>query len=258
MLRIVLTALLCSISATTANAEDLQIGLSDEGVSIESNFAGTDVAVFGAIEGAEPLAIARDAYDIVVVIQGPPQNVVVRKKERKLGIWVNGNSRSFSDVPSFYTVASTGPLSEITTAETLRMLQLGFDNIQMRPSSVSDAGEDSAAEQAVYKESLSRLRVANELFVEDIGGVDFLSKTLFRARLKVPANIPIGHHRARAYLFRDGEFIITRSVLLEVAKSGFEQQTYNLAHRNGLLYGLLAVFIAIFTGWLASVVFRKD
>ncbi len=258
MLRFVFTALVWFAVCAATYAEDLQIGLSDEGVSIESNFAGTDVAVFGAIEGADPLALARDAYDVVVVIQGPPQNVIVRKKERKLGIWVNGNARNFGDVPSFYTLASTSPLSEITTAETLSMLQLGFDNIQMRPVSPETSGEDVIAEQVVYKQSLSRLRIANELFVEDIGGVDFLSKTLFRARLRVPANIPIGHHRARAYLFRDGEFLITRSVLLEVAKRGFEQQTYNLAHRNGLLYGIMAVLIAVFTGWLASVVFRKD
>jgi len=258
ILRSLLTALAFFCSAVTTHAEDLQIGLSDDGVSIESNFAGTEVAVFGAIEDPDELALARDAYDVVVVIQGPPQAVIVREKQRRLGIWVNGNAQTFNRVPSFYTIASTGPLSEITTSETLKTLQLGFDNIQMRPLTKDESQKDDVVQQAVYKASLSRLRAANKLFVEDIGGVDFLSSTLFRARLKVPANIPIGHHRARAYLFRDGEFLITRSVLLEVAKRGFEQRTYNLAHRNGLLYGILAVVIAVFTGWVASVIFRKD
>lgn len=258
ILRTLTVVLVLLASATLATAEDLQIGLSDDGVSIESNFAGTEVAVFGAIEDPDELALARDSYDVVVVIQGPPQAVVVRQKQRWLGIWINGDAQTFNRVPSFYTIASTGPLSEITTSETLKTLQLGFDNIQMRPLTTNDSQEDNVVQQAVYKASLSRLRAANKLFVEDIGGVDFLSPTLFRARLKVPANIPIGHHRARAYLFRDGEFMITRSVLLEVAKRGFEQQTYNLAHRNGLLYGILAVLIAVLTGWLASVIFRKD
>ncbi|MGI9356694.1 MAG: TIGR02186 family protein [Rhizobiaceae bacterium] len=258
ILRMLTTILVFLASVTVALAEDLQIGLSDDGVSIESNFAGTEVAVFGAIEDPDELALVRNAYDVVVIIQGPPKAVVVRQKQRRFGIWINGAAQTFNRVPSFYTISSTGPLSEITTAETLTMLQLGFDNIQMRPLTKDESQKDDAIQQAVYKESLSRLRVANKLFVEDIGGVDFLSPTLFRARLKVPANIPIGHHRARAYLFRDGEFLITRSVLLEVAKRGFEQQTYNLAHRNGLLYGFLAVLIAIFTGWLASVIFRKD
>lgn len=249
-------AFLCTAAA--ANAEDLQIGLSEEAVSIESNFAGTGITVFGSIEAPDPLAVQRNAYDVVVVIQGPPTSVVVRKKQRLLGIWVNGDPLTFNPVPSFYTIASTAPLLEVTTAGSLQMLQLGFDNIRMRAVSSDSPADENASERAVYKTSLSRLRVANKLFVENTRGVEFLSPTLFRARLKVPANIPIGHHRARAFLFRDGEFLITRSVLLEVAKRGFEQQTYNLAHRNGLLYGLLAVFIAIATGWLASVVFRKD
>ena len=202
ILRMLTTIFVFLASVTVALAEDLQIGLSDDGVSIESNFAGTEVAVFGAIEDPDELALVRNAYDVVVIIQGPPQAVVVRQKQRRFGIWINGAAQTFNRVPSFYTISSTGPLSEITTAETLTMLQLGFDNIQMRPLTTDESQKDEVIQQAVYKESLSRLRVANKLFVEDIGGVDFLSPTLFRARLKVPANIPIGHHRARAYLFR--------------------------------------------------------
>ena len=246
------------LSSVAAWAEDLQIGLSEEGVSIESNFAGTSVAVFGAIEDPDPIALERGAYDVVVVMRGPPESVVVRQKQRRLGIWVNGESQAFRNVPSFYGIAANYPLGEIATEETLRMLRLGVDHVLMRPVNKDNTPEDDVVKQVVYKQSLRRLRTAENLFVENIGGVEFLSPTLFRVRFRVPANVPVGHHRASAYLFRDGEFRTTRSVLLEVAKSGFEQQTYNLAHRNGLLYGILAVLIAIFTGWLASVIFRKD
>ncbi|MDD9910086.1 MAG: TIGR02186 family protein [Ahrensia sp.] len=256
MLRVTITVLFALV-ATKVTAEDLRIGLSDPAVSIESNFVGTQVAVFGSIENPEPLAIERDAYDIVVVMQGPPTQVRVRRKERRFGIWVNGAGQVFDNVPSFYTIASTGPLREVATEESLESLSLGFDKLDVSPLIDADTPR-SEEELASFRASLNRLQVADDLFVEEIGGVEFLSDTLFRARLRVPANVPIGHHRARAFLFRDGEFLITRSVLLEVAKSGFEQQTYNLAQRNGLLYGIMAVFIAMATGWLASVVFRKD
>lgn len=251
-------ALFCLLF-TNARAADLQIGLSSELISISSSFSGTQVAVFGVIEGADPQALEAGAYDIVVVIDGPPKDVVVRQKQRRAGIWVNGRSMKFGDVPSFYSLASTKPLDQIGDAERLKMLELGATNIRYR--SVGGSRELADAENVTrldFSQSLTRLRAAAGLFVEDYGAVQFLSPTLFRARVMVPANVPIGYHRARAYLFRDGEFIATRSTLLQVAKSGFEQTTYNLAHRNGLLYGIIAVIIAMLTGWLASVVFRKD
>ena len=45
---------------------------------------------------------------------------------------------------------------------------------------------------------------------------------------------------------------------LEVIKAGFEQFVADAARDYGLLYGLLTALMALFTGWLASVVFRRD
>jgi uncharacterized protein (TIGR02186 family) len=114
------------------------------------------------------------------------------------------------------------------------------------------------AELETFRDSLGRLKVAQDLFLERIGGVEFLSPTLFKAKLAVPANVPIGKHTAHAFLFRQGEFLNAQFAEMRVQKIGFEQFTYDLAHKNGLLYGIIAVLVAVATGWLASVVFGKD
>ena len=44
----------------------------------------------------------------------------------------------------------------------------------------------------------------------------------------------------------------------EVVKVGFEQFVAVAARDHGLLYGIVAVMMAMFTGWFASVVFRRD
>ena len=44
----------------------------------------------------------------------------------------------------------------------------------------------------------------------------------------------------------------------EVYKSGFEQIVTSAARNHGLLYGITTAMMALFTGWLASVVFRRD
>jgi hypothetical protein len=43
-----------------------------------------------------------------------------------------------------------------------------------------------------------------------------------------------------------------------VIKAGFEQYVAEAAVSNGLLYGLATAQMALCSGWLASVVFRRD
>ena len=44
----------------------------------------------------------------------------------------------------------------------------------------------------------------------------------------------------------------------EIGKVGFEQFIASPARQNGLAYGLVTAFMALMTGWMASIVFRKD
>jgi len=246
---------LFAIFATKAQAiEDIQIGLANETVSITSNFIGSEVVVFGSVEGADPRLLDKGEYHIVVVLVGPRENVTVRRKERKLGIWINGAAQEFRNVPLSYSLASTAPLNEIADEHSLKFRQLGFKNLNIESTGVSR----SPIETEQFRDSLQRLKSNGMLYSQRDDGVQFLSPSLFRAQLFVPANVPIGLHTAQAYLFHAGKFKASKSATLDVRKDGFEQITYDMAHENGLLYGIIAVLIAIATGWLASVVFRKE
>ena len=240
--------------APQARGQELQIGLADEVVSITSNFIGSDVVVFGSIEEGDPQLLENGGYEIVVVLVGPRETVTVRRKERKFGIWVNGDSQRFNNVPLSYSLASTSPLDEVAEPQQLVFRQIGVANLNLESTGVSR----NPQETRMFRQSLERLKVSKSLFSERHDAVEFLSPSLFRARLRVPANVPIGKHTARAFLFQDGKFVTSKSDNLVVRKDGFEQATYDMAHENGLLYGIIAVLIAIATGWIASLVFRKD
>ena len=239
-----------------ALAEDLQIGLSSESVSITSNFDGENIVVFGSIEDGNEDDLTNARYDIVVALVGPLEDVVVRRKDKKFGIWINGASTGYTKVPSFYSLASNRPLPDIAAPALLSRLELGFDNLLL--AHPKDIGGQLGLTDPNFRSALSRLKASQSRSLARPTGVKFLSKTLFRARLAVPANVPIGRHTARAYLFKRGEFLLKKSARLAVRKTGFEQYTYNFAHKHGLLYGLMAVLVAMATGWLASVIFRKD
>lgn len=253
-----LVALLLTMGS--AYAESLEIGLSRDQIGITSSFDGTQVTVFGTIVGADREVLERDTrvplvgYDVVVTLTGPLAPVTVRRKERVAGIWANGSSQLFVSVPSFYATASSRPLEAVTSEEQLELLQIGPRNLTFQPRGLV-LPED---ERAPFEASLARLRLTSNLYARVDGSVTMLSPTLFRATFAVPANVPIGTHTARAFLFKDGNYLNSTTRELSVAKAGFEQVTYALAHENGFFYGLLAVLVAITTGWLASVAFRKD
>ncbi len=43
-----------------------------------------------------------------------------------------------------------------------------------------------------------------------------------------------------------------------MVKTGIENQISVFAARNGALYGLVAVMVAVFTGWFGRLMFKRD
>ncbi len=234
--------------------EQIEIGLSTNNISVTSDFSGTDLTIFGALDNTDPLVRRQGRYDIAVILTGPERPVTLRQKNRFFGMWINTDSRTFGDVPSSYSLSSTRPLRDITTQKTLERLSLGIDNIALNPE---DPGFDKEANK-VFGDALRDLKRERRLFDERPGDVQFLSRNLFRATLSLPANVPIGTHRARAYLFKNGSFITETNTQLEIRKSGVEQGIYDFAHRRGFIYGVLAVLVAMITGWIGRLMFQRD
>ncbi|MEP6565408.1 MAG: TIGR02186 family protein [Mesorhizobium sp.] len=240
--------------AQTLPTESIQIGLSTDAVSITAGFSGADLTIFGSLENADPLVARQGRYDVIVVLEGPPRPVVVRRKDRVLGVWVNLQSETFENVPMSYSVATTRPLQDITEPNSYKQLSLGASNLYMQPT---DAG-DSPATIAEFTTALRERKSATGLYSENVGGVQFLSQNLFRATVRLAPNVPVGTHKARAFLFKSGLFIKESSAQLEIRKSGFEQSVFRVAHDYSFLYGVFAVSLAMVTGWLGRLIFRRD
>ncbi|RUX27451.1 TIGR02186 family protein [Mesorhizobium sp. M7A.F.Ca.US.011.01.1.1] len=234
--------------------EGIQIGLSTDNVSITAGFSGADLTIFGSLENPDPLVARQGRYDVIVVLEGPPKPVVVRRKDRVLGVWVNLDSETFENVPVSYSVATTRPLQDITEPNSYKQLSLGASNLYMQPA---DAG-DSPATIEEFTAALRERKSATGLYSENVGGVQFLSQNLFRATVRLAPNVPVGTHKARAFLFKSGLFIKESSAQLEIRKSGFEQSIFRVAHNYSFLYGVFAISLAMLTGWLGRLIFRRD
>ena len=240
--------------AQTPHQEGIQIGLSQDNIRITAGFSGADLTIFGSLEDADPQVARQGRYDVVVVLEGPARPVVVRRKDRVLGVWVNLESETFDNVPVSYSVASTRPLQDITQPASYKQLSLGPNNIYMQPAE-ADQNPLTIAE---FTRALRERKAAVGLYSENPGGVQFLSQNLFRATVRLAPDVPVGTHKARAFLFKNGLFVKENSAQLEIRKSGFEQAVFRLAHNHGLFYGFLCVVLAMVTGWAGRVLFRKD
>lgn len=237
-------------------AERLIVSLSNHRVMVTSSYTGVDLVLFGSVERDQASVPRRSGYDVVVTVSGPRDSERTRRKDRVMGIWANVDSRTFVDVPSYLAVLSSKPTEAIAGADVLRRLQVGFDNIllpQRIGPDVADVVKDDP-----FRVAFVRLKREHGLYLERENAVTFLTPSLFRADVPMPANVPFGIYEVDVKLFADGAMIAQSTSALEVIKAGFEQFVADAARDYSLLYGLATAILALLTGWLASVVFRRD
>lgn len=242
-----------AIDQMAAN-ETIQIGLSTDKITITTDFSGTDLTIFGAISDVDPLTARQARYDVIVVLEGPARPTVVRRKTRVLGMWINTRSETFVNVPASYSVTTTRPMQDIAQPQTYRQLSLGADYLYLQPLK----RDDNPMTIEEFTNALRNLKITTGIYTQRIGGVQFLSQNLFRATLALAPNVPLGTHKARAFLFRNGVFIRETSAPLAIQKSGFEQSIFRIAHEYSFIYGVAAVLLALVTGWLGRLIFRRD
>jgi hypothetical protein len=59
------------------------------------------------------------------------------------------------------------------------------------------------------------------------------------------------------YLFRNGQVTGAQTTPLLVSQSGVSADIQDFADRRSLLYGFVAVALAVVAGWLGSFLFRR-
>lgn len=243
LLQTSLCALVICISVP-AQAKEIVVDLSAPIVKITAGFAGTELLLFGAKRGPG---------DVIVVVRGPLERKTVHLKERKFGIWVNTDNLAFDDIPSYYWVSSNKPVNEMLPADTLTRHQIGLDDIEIVPEN-----EDADSAQSIaFSAALVREKIRKKLYSEDSSPLLFLNDMLFRTQIKFPANVSVGEFAIETYLVRDNEIVTSETTLLSVRKFGLEAKIYDFAHSHALLYGIFAVIIACFAGWLANAAFKR-
>jgi uncharacterized protein (TIGR02186 family) len=241
--------------APPAYAERLVTSVSTHRVLITSNFAGTELVLFGAVDGAPP-DTQIGAYDVVVSVRGPARSFVTRRKERVLGLWVNTDSREFSQVPSYLAVMSSKPIAEIGSPEMLRRYRIGFVNNVLPPPAGNDA-PDVPPEDS-FRGAFLRVKTNEGAYTADPKAVTFLTPRFFRAGVPIPGTAQTGDYQVETLLIAKGAVLAQQQTAIEVVKTGFEAVVAQEARNHRFFYGLGTALLALMTGLIATLLFRYD
>ncbi len=245
-----LFGLLIAVPAQAQNREPVLVpDISEHDIVLRQGFTGADLLLFGAIldpDGGQ----AGAAYDIIVVLKGPTEEIRIREKERFLGMWVNADSVEYRSVPSFYALASSRPVAEIVDEQTAAIFELGLPYLQLSPS-----GSIDPAEQARFSAGLVDLRQRQGLYAQYEDGVSVSEGVLYRARLPIPSNVRAGRYVAETFAISNGRVITSATSEVQVRKEGFERRVEQGAEDYALFYGLLAVGLSVGMGFAAGRLF---
>jgi len=244
-----IAALFCILLLTGARDPILVPDVSQREIEVRQDFTGTELLLFGAILDPAGTRAGRE-YDIVVVVEGPTQPVVVREKRRVAGIWVNAESTTFRSVPGYYAVAASKPLKDIVDERTAAIYEFGLGSLQLSPSGTIDpTAQDRFAAGLVDRQR------RQSLYSEDDRGVTITDDVLYRARIWLPSSVPIGTYTAETFAIRKGRVVASALAHVEVRKLGIERAIATFARHYAFFYGLLVVALSAAMGWIAGRLF---
>ncbi len=225
--------------------------ISARSIEIRYSFTGAQLLLFGAIlyPGGR---VPRNPADVIVVLKGPVEPILVREKQKIAGIWMNADSNRFRSAPSFYAVASSAPVRDLVDERTAAIYELGLQDLQLSPG-----GGALPDKERRFEAGLLDLRKRQNLYAEHPHGVEISEGVLYRARISIPSQVPVGTYTAETFLVSNGKVIAAATREIEIGKSGFERFVALAARRHGFLYGLSAVILSLGLGWAAATAFRR-
>ncbi|WP_434621908.1 TIGR02186 family protein [Tabrizicola sp. M-4] len=230
-------------------SEGIVAGMSQNRVSITASFDGSEILIYGAVKRDAPAP--EGPMEVIITVEGPATPVTIRKKDRRAGIWVNTESVEVDAAPSFYAVATTGPLRSILTeTEDLRH-RISLPRVIRAVGAATEAGDP-----ADFIDAMQRIRLNEGRYRVLQGGVEFTEQTLFRSDIVLPSNLTEGEYRVRIFLTREGRVVDAQDRVIGVRKEGLERFVFNLSREKPWAYGILSLVLAAFAGWAASAGFR--
>jgi hypothetical protein len=214
-------------------------------VEIGALFRGHRVTVTAMIpQGAEA----------VMEVEGQTGDEHLMRKGRRGGLWLNVGEIDFHGAPSLYMVMSTDPklLEAAAAAE-----PWGYPALKTR---VTMSGLVQDPERNEFLEQFLKMKESEGLyttFQEPIKKSPVAGGLVpVKGEFQLPTNVRPGSYEVCLSVIQEGRITAKNCGELKVTMVGFPAMIATLAYQHGAIYGILAVVIAIVTGFAIGFVFK--
>ncbi len=241
----VLTLMLLPSYARAQNEPTLlSIDLAEDHVDITTGFNGARLVLFG---------MKKKDGDLAIVLKGPDKDMVVRRKSQLFGVWMNTESVTFRDVPSYYDLALSTGERRLADPALLKQMGVGLETLDFK-----NKGREKQDTVQRFKEALIRNKQGQGHFPLDSRDIYFLNDDFFRTNFYLPRDVPTGDYTIETFLFKDGVLLDRRDISLRVAQVGMGARVRRFAYQHEVVYGLMAVMLAVMSGGMAYYSLRKE
>ncbi len=193
---------------------------------------------------------------IVMRLTSADEPLTLKKKGKKYGlIWRNMGDVHFTAVPTVYLLRSSCPLEQIAAPETLERMKLGFDGVRRQCL----RGSDDAPPELFAE--LVKLKQKDHLFDWQAGGIQIQPADAGRqeavGEFLLPAKAPVGDYTVDVFAFQGGKGELIGTANVRLRRGAAVSAITDLAANHGLLYGCLAVAVAVLAGLSTGLVFGR-
>ena len=208
----------------------------------------------------EPLAVRALVpadHEVAIRIIGPEEDLHLLEKGRVWGLWMNVRQVVFHHVPKVYLLLTTKRLPALADEKTVDRLKLDYGSLL---SGSVEAEEPSR--KSFLIDQLIKLKEHDRLYQMKEGIIQI--KPLSGGNLEeaevdfpLPARMAPGSYALELISFHDGDGALLQRKMIEVQLSGLTGLLHRLAEEKGLLYGIVAVIIAMACGLAIGVIFTS-
>ncbi|MFZ5452487.1 MAG: TIGR02186 family protein [Thermodesulfobacteriota bacterium] len=227
----------------SAAAPDLR--LSPNQVDVGTFFDGAEVKIQGVIPAGTTA---------VVEVVGSEASEHLLRKGRRGGLWMSVGAIQVDHAPSLYMLLSNAPkIPELTGSAT----PWGYAALAKR---VKFSGSLQPNEEDKFFQEFMGLKQGEKLYriLPDAlkTATPQKGQVAFQGVLPLPAKVPPGQYQVRLAVVSQGRLLAQQDAVLYVKLVGFPAMLSTLARQQGLLYGIMAVIIAIVTGFIMGFLFK--
>ena len=235
---------LFSLLAETAwGAESDQLTVQPEVLDIGTFYSGGHVTISGEVPKGQ---------DVVVEVAGPAASGEFDLKGRVGPFWMTNGRAEMDGAPAMYALLLPGGQEWLRKASSLG---LGLEKLRNRI-----AIQSATVPPNELFNMFLELKKSEGLYVVEDNAVAYASAEnglrQFTAICHFPRSTAAGNYTIKATTINNGSksTVLSRSFLVD--EVGFARLVYDLATKQRLVYGILAVVVALFAGAVMGLLFK--